>query len=111
MAQRKRVAGALSLNADRLCERLQQDDKKFAWVKRRLTLEEEQAVRALNLPSAAWGFRDEYVRRYPQGRSRHTSSVCATSTETAAAAWSSRWRVCFAGSRGVERCTATRGVG
>jgi cell division protein FtsI (penicillin-binding protein 3) len=63
----QRVARALGLDADRLCERLQQDDKKFAWVKRRLTPEEEQAVGALNLPPVAWGFRDEYVRRYPQG--------------------------------------------
>ncbi len=63
----QRVARVLGLDADRLCERLQQDDKKFAWVKRRLTSEEEQAVRTLNLPPVAWGFRDEYVRRYPQG--------------------------------------------
>ena len=63
----QRVARALGLDAGRLCERLQRDDKKFAWVKRRLTPEEEQAVGALDLPPAAWGFRDEFVRRYPQG--------------------------------------------
>jgi cell division protein FtsI (penicillin-binding protein 3) len=63
----QRLARALHLDPDRLCERLQQSDKKFAWVKRRLTAEDEQAVRALRLPAGAWGFREEYVRRYPQG--------------------------------------------
>ncbi len=63
----QRVAGALGIDAGHLCERLQQDDKKFAWVKRRLTSDDEQAIRVLNLSPTAWGFRDEYVRRYPQG--------------------------------------------
>ncbi len=63
----QRLAQALHIDADRVCERLQQADRKFAWIKRRLTPEDEQAVRALNLPAAAWGFREEYVRRYPQG--------------------------------------------
>ncbi|HEV3303340.1 MAG TPA: penicillin-binding protein 2 [Planctomycetaceae bacterium] len=63
----QRLARALHLDPDRVSDRLQQPDKKFAWVKRRLTPEDERAVRALRLPAGAWGFREEYVRRYPQG--------------------------------------------
>jgi cell division protein FtsI (penicillin-binding protein 3) len=64
----RRLARALHLDPDRVCERLgQQSDKKFAWIKRRLTSEDEQAVSALGLPVGAWGLREEYVRRYPQG--------------------------------------------
>jgi len=62
----QRLGRALHLDPDRLCDRLQ-SEKKFTWVKRRLTAEDEQAFRALGLPAAAWGLRDEYVRRYPQG--------------------------------------------
>jgi len=63
-----RVAEALHLDANRLGERLLvEHDKKFLWIKRRLTLEEETAIRRLNLPADGWGFRDEYLRRYPQG--------------------------------------------
>jgi cell division protein FtsI/penicillin-binding protein 2 len=62
------LAGALKLDADRIYERLaEQRDKKFLWIKRRLGPEEEEAVRKLNLPPGMWGFRDEYLRRYPQG--------------------------------------------
>ncbi len=62
------LAGALKLDADRIYERLaEQRDKKFLWIKRRLTSAEEEAVRKLKLPSGIWGFRDEYLRRYPQG--------------------------------------------
>jgi cell division protein FtsI/penicillin-binding protein 2 len=32
-----------------------------------LTVEEVEKVKALGLPSDAWGFRDEYRREYPQG--------------------------------------------
>jgi cell division protein FtsI (penicillin-binding protein 3) len=64
----QRLARALHLDPDRVCERLgQQSDKKFAWIKRRLTSEDEQAVSALGLPVGAWGLREEFVRRYPQG--------------------------------------------
>lgn len=63
----QRLARALHLDPDRVCERMgQQSDKKFAWIKRRLTPEDEQAVRALGLPANAWGFREEYARHYPQ---------------------------------------------
>ncbi len=58
----------LKLDADHLYERLsEQREKKFLWIKRRLTPADEEAVRKLPLPSGAWGFRDEYLRRYPQG--------------------------------------------
>lgn len=63
-----RLAGAVHLESERLCERiLEQRGKKFLWIKRRLDAEEEEAVRRLNLPSDVWGFREEAVRRYPQG--------------------------------------------
>jgi cell division protein FtsI (penicillin-binding protein 3) len=59
---------ALKLDADRMYQRLtEQRDKKFLWIKRRLTPAEEEAVRKLKLPAGAWGLRDEYLRRYPQG--------------------------------------------
>ena len=64
----QRLARALDLDPDRVCERLaRQSEKKFAWIKRRLTAHEEQTVRGLGLPAGAWGFRDEFVRHYPQG--------------------------------------------
>ena len=63
----QRLARALHLDPDRLSDRLQQPDKKFAWVKRRLTPEDERAVRAPPSARGHWGFREEYIRRYPQG--------------------------------------------
>lgn len=62
------LAAALDLKADTLFEKIgERDDRHFAWVKRRLTLEEVERVKALDLPKGAWGFRDEYRREYPQG--------------------------------------------
>jgi cell division protein FtsI (penicillin-binding protein 3) len=62
------LAAALKLDADRIYERLaEQREKKFLWIKRRLAPVEEEAVRKLNLTAGTWGFRDEYLRRYPQG--------------------------------------------
>jgi cell division protein FtsI/penicillin-binding protein 2 len=64
-----RLAAALDLNADRLLERiLKHQHKQFLWIKRRLSDEEAETVRKLDLPTAIWGFREEYLRRYPQGR-------------------------------------------
>jgi cell division protein FtsI/penicillin-binding protein 2 len=63
----QRLARALHLDPDRVCERLQQSDKKFAWIKRHVTPDDEKAVRALGLPARVWGFREESVRRHPQG--------------------------------------------
>lgn len=62
------LATALKLNPDALFERLSRSsNKRFLWVKRRLTDAETQRVRELGLPGEIWGFRDEYLRRYPQG--------------------------------------------
>ena len=62
------LAGALKLDADRLYERLaEQRERKFCWIKRRLNPDEAESVRKLKLPAGTWGFRDEYLRRYPQG--------------------------------------------
>jgi cell division protein FtsI (penicillin-binding protein 3) len=64
----KGLGDALKLDADRLCERLvEQRNKRFVWVKRRLSAAEEEAVVKLKLATGTWGFRDEYLRRYPQG--------------------------------------------
>ncbi len=46
---------------------LDQREKRFLWVKRRLTEAEVAQVIASNLPAAEWGFRPEYLRVYPQG--------------------------------------------
>jgi len=61
---------AEALNADRqsLLDRiLTHRSKRFLWIKRRLEESEAAVVRALNLPPQVWGFRKEYLRRYPQG--------------------------------------------
>jgi cell division protein FtsI/penicillin-binding protein 2 len=42
-------------------------DKRFLWVKRRLTDDEADAVAALGLPPEVWHFRGEFERIYPQG--------------------------------------------
>lgn len=63
-----RVAEALEIDPDQLYEKLAaHPTRQFLWVKRRLTPAEVDRIRALDLPSAVFGFRDEYLRRYPQG--------------------------------------------
>lgn len=63
----EKLAEALGLSADDLSERLAtQGDRHFLWVKRRLTDEEVDKIRALELRAGTWGFRDEYQREYPQ---------------------------------------------
>lgn len=62
------LSGALGLDPLELGEKLQRShDRRFAWIKRRLSAVEVDAVRALKLPDGIWGFRPEYVRHYPQG--------------------------------------------
>ncbi len=62
------LATALELDADALFEQLnEKSDKRFLWVKRRLTEAEEGRVRELDLPEEIWGYRNEYQRHYPQG--------------------------------------------
>jgi cell division protein FtsI/penicillin-binding protein 2 len=63
------VAPLLNLDADRLAARLKLNRKKqFLWIKRRLTEQQEIDVRALKMPAERWGFRREFLRRYPQGQ-------------------------------------------
>jgi len=62
------VCTVLSINQEYFQDRLKKNqDKLFLWVKRRLTDDELAGVRSLNLPDKAWGFRQEYRRKYPQG--------------------------------------------
>ncbi|MFG0294887.1 MAG: peptidoglycan D,D-transpeptidase FtsI family protein [Maioricimonas sp. JB045] len=64
-----RVAGVLDLDADVLAERIREaKDRRFLWVKRRLSQDEVVAIRELGLPAESWGFRNEFRRYYPQGR-------------------------------------------
>jgi cell division protein FtsI (penicillin-binding protein 3) len=62
------LSTALHLDGDELFERLgRHADKHFLWIKRRLSDEEADRIRDLNLPGDWWGFRDEFRRVYPQG--------------------------------------------
>ena len=59
---------ALNLNPDQLFERIGLNQAKhFLWVKRRMSAVEVEKVKELRLPPQIFGFRDEYLRRYPQG--------------------------------------------
>jgi cell division protein FtsI (penicillin-binding protein 3) len=65
----QRLGEILELDADQLAEQLDRySDKQFLWVKRRLTDEEVDQVIALDWPDSSYGFRDEFLRQYPQGR-------------------------------------------
>lgn len=62
------LAEVLEMDAEALHKRLaDHSQKQFLWIKRRLTPEQVERVRALSLPRNEFEFRDEYVRRYPQG--------------------------------------------
>ncbi len=62
------LAETLSLDAEDLRKRISEhSDKHFLWVKRRITDDEMAAVQMLEWPDSAYGFRDEFLRRYPQG--------------------------------------------
>jgi cell division protein FtsI (penicillin-binding protein 3) len=62
------LASSLNLDAVELTNRLRRaEDKRFVWIKRRLSEDELAAVRELDLPREVVGFRDEYRRHYPQG--------------------------------------------
>jgi cell division protein FtsI/penicillin-binding protein 2 len=63
------IALVLDMDADLLAKRLRSKrSKQFLWVKRRLTVQQAAKIRALRLPAEMWGFRREFLRRYPQGR-------------------------------------------
>ncbi len=62
------LANALGIDAETLTARIvAAHDKRFLWVKRRLTADEADAVRALRLSPELWHFRTEYSRLSPQG--------------------------------------------
>ena len=62
------LAETLSINAEQLKERFDRHShKRFLWVKRRITEDEADAIQLLEWPDAAYGFRDEFLRQYPQG--------------------------------------------
>ncbi|MEX1094731.1 MAG: penicillin-binding protein 2 [Planctomycetales bacterium] len=64
----RRLGEALDLDADDLFRRLGRDrERHFLWVRRRLSDAEAERVKALDLPQGTWGFREEHLRRYPQG--------------------------------------------
>lgn len=63
----KKVAEALGITANDLEKKLTENaSKSFLWLKRRLTEEEADRIRAAELEKGSWGFRDEYLRIYPQ---------------------------------------------
>lgn len=62
------LAETLSINTDRLKERIaDRAGKRFLWVKRRISDDEAAAIQLLDWPDSAYGFRDEFLRQYPQG--------------------------------------------
>jgi cell division protein FtsI/penicillin-binding protein 2 len=62
------LAPVLDMKVDQLFEKIgERRDRHFLWVKRRLTNDEVEKVKLLELPAGSWGFRDEYRREYPQG--------------------------------------------
>lgn len=61
------LAHALGLDESQLAARLSHDNqKRFVWVKRRLSDDEVRRVQALGLPRDWVGFRKEFLRCYPQ---------------------------------------------
>jgi cell division protein FtsI/penicillin-binding protein 2 len=73
LAERRRdlaesLAMALDIDGDWLFDRLEkQADRRFLWIKRRLTEAEVRAVLDLKWPSSWLGFQNELRRCYPQG--------------------------------------------
>ena len=62
------VGPILNLNTDELYHRIVDNgDKRFVWIQRRISDEKVHAIRSLSLPKEAWGLRREYQRQYPQG--------------------------------------------
>lgn len=62
------LSDALDLDEAPLAAQLERHrDKKFLWIKRRMSFVEAEAVRQLGLPAGVVGFRPEFQRHYPQG--------------------------------------------
>ncbi len=62
------LADALGQDRERVFKRISAHrDKQFLWIARRLTDEQAAIIRELDLPRDACGFRDEFLRVYPQG--------------------------------------------
>jgi len=62
------LAAATGLDPSEVQQRIiDQRDKRFLWIKRRLTEQEVAGIVSANLPATEWGFRPEYLRVYPQG--------------------------------------------
>lgn len=62
------LCSILDISREALTERLAgHSDKRFCWIKRRLSDEEMQQVMHLRWPAGSCGFRDEFLRQYPQG--------------------------------------------
>ena len=63
-----RLALALPVEAAALAQRIRDaKSSRFLWVQRRLAPEQVAAVRELGLPPESFGFREEFLRHYPQG--------------------------------------------
>ncbi len=63
-----KVGSTLNVNTDDLYRRLLDNkDKQFLWIKRRIDDATVQEFRRLDLPKSTWGLRREYQRKYPQG--------------------------------------------
>ena len=63
-----KIGSILNLNTDELYHRIIDNaDKRFVWIQRRITEDKASAIRDLKLPKKSWGLRREYQRRYPQG--------------------------------------------
>lgn len=63
----QQLGDALSLDQTALTAKLNRHkEKKFLWVKRHLSAEEQQAIQELKLPSNQAGYRMEFKRFYPQ---------------------------------------------
>jgi cell division protein FtsI (penicillin-binding protein 3) len=64
----ERLGLALGIDAQILMDRVTaRPESQFLWVKRRLSAAERARVEALELTPGTWGFREEYLRVYPQG--------------------------------------------
>lgn len=64
------LAGALDLDAQQLAATIagqRERKRRFLWVKRRLSDKQLTAIEKLEWPAGSHGFREEFLRQYPQG--------------------------------------------